>query len=706
MRAEGGEYLRRIGPLLLGGAVACSAAAAALSNAVDEPAFELALHLMILVGIATSALFGAFGRSATTVGLMVIAVAVAALAQRLGPVPFVDIMYPVEVSAEADLTWATLVAWMMVGFCFMLARRHNILFAVVSGLAIFGLVGTINLNAAMLVAFAIFVFAVVFIWGYEHLLNVAENLPHTREGGRDWLRIARTQALASTMLVAVLLTIATAVGSALYTVGPRLFVGPEGMVRYARWLQIARLSYGGVLTNFYVGQGPVMLPATPALKVRADKPALWRGAVFDYYSGRGWSREEGATAGLERGADGWFVVPGAEGAVGERNRQVVTVLSNEPRAIYAAARPVKVRMTETGARRTRMSYAPSVDFYDTLLTSFTQTAGVEWEVISVMPPTDPATLRATTGDYPPDIVHRYITQMEVQAQTELGPIVEEVTAGAQTAYDKVAAIRDFLVRTCRYTTRAPAVPHGEDAAAYFVTRGRRGACDLFATAMVVMCRLAGVPARVATGYQVGEYDEAERAYIARQRDAHAWAEVYFPEIGWVPFDVAAPEADVSTDLFALLFGRWRLRLSHFLAAAWRVIVIIVIAIALISAVVGPGVVLRWLHRRVRTGSARERMGEAFEWFRRRAGRLAGVGAERWRTPAEVRAALAEAGLARSGRMARRLDNFVNSFYARRYGRAEPTEREVRATRAMARALLNDLRRSLRALRGRGRGGRE
>ena len=702
MRAEGREYLKRVGPLLLGGAVACSAAAAALTNAVDEPAFEVALHLMIVVGVGVSALFGAFGRSATALGLMVIAVAVAAVAQRLGPVPFLDVMYPAEVSADEDLTWATLVAWMMVGFCLMLARRHNILFAVVSGLAIFGLVGTINLNAAMLVAFAVFVFAVVFIWGYEHLLNVGESLPHTRGGGRDWLRIARTQALAGTMLVALLLIVAMAVGSALYAVGPRLFVGPEGMVRYARWLQVSLLSYGGTLDNFYVGQGPVNLPATPALRVQADRPALWRGAVFDHYSGRGWSREVTTTAELERDDEGWFVVPGAQTAVGERNRQVVTVLSNQPASVYAAAQPVRARMTEAGMARTRLRYKPVVGFYGTLRTLLTQMPGVEWEVISVMPPTDPAALRATSTNYPLHIVRRYIEQMEVQARAELGPIVEEVTAGAQTPYDKAAAIREFLGNTCLYTTRAAAVPRGEDAAAYFVTSGRRGACDLFATAMAVMCRLAGVPTRIATGYQVGEYDDAQEAYIARLRDAHAWAEVYFPEVGWVPFDVAAPEADAGTDLLDLLRGGWRLRLNRSLTAVWRVMVIIGIAIALISAVVGPGVVVRWLRRRVRSKGPRERMGEAFEWFRRRAGRLAGVGAERWRTPAEVQAALAQAGLATSGRVRSRFQDFTGRFYAQRYGRDEPTEHDVRETRAAARRLLEDLRRDLRTLRRRTR----
>jgi len=714
-----GGYLRRVGPLLLAGAVACSAAAGALSNALDEPAFELLLHLMVLGGVASSALAGMRGRTTALAGLLIIAAAVAAFAQRVAPIPGVELLYPPEVVADEDLTWATLWAWLMVGFCFMLGRRRNILFPMVAALAIFGLTATVNLNTVMLVYFAVFIFAVVFIWGYEHLLNVSEELPQAGERAAEWLRIARTQALAGTLLVAVLLAVGVTAGSLLYLVGPRLYVGADRMTRYARYLQRSLLAYGGMLNTFDVGRGPVNLPAVPAIQVQADAPALWRGSVYDHYTGRGWTKELPGTAPMRKQRDGWYVLPSsAEGAQGvraglegvgrslpgETNRQIVTVLSMQSRALYAAAQPVRVRMTDESWQRTHVHYKANVDAYGTLLTQFMMAAGAQYEVVSIMPPDDPETLRAAPTDYPPGLVATYIDQMQVQAEAELGGLVERITADATTAYDKAQAIRDFLGRNCVYSERVPAVPLGEDAAVFFVKSKRRGACDLFATSLAVMCRLAGVPARVATGFQTGRYDPEQGAYIALQRDAHAWAEVYFPEIGWVPFDVAASEADASTDLMAWLRSRpWRVQLNDLVRRVSSVFVVVAGVLALISAVLGPGVLIRWLRQRARLRTPRQQMGEVFEWFRRQAVRLAGVRLERWRTPVELQEQLVAAGLAATPALQARLGRFVDRFNDQRYGRAEPSDEQIRRARAEARRLMGELKRERRGAGGRAGG---
>lgn len=705
MQAEGREHLRRTGPLLLATLVACWAAAFALNNTLAEPAFELLLYVMVLVGVGTSAVLGMRGWSGTVIGVTVIAVAAAGMAQRMSPTPVLSLLYPPEVLADEDLAWATLWAWMMVGFCFMLARRQNVLFPVVSGLAIYGLVATVNLNTAVLVGFAVFIFTVVFIWGYEHLLNMGESIPHDGRRRDDWLRIARTQALASTLLVGLVLAVGLALGSALYLLGPRLYVGPGGMMRYARWIQVSLLSYGGNISSFRVGIGPVNLPAVPAIKVRADHPALWRGAVFDYYTGSGWTRQFTGTRTLQMEADGWYVVPGAERLSGKRNRQLVTVMGMEGRMLYCAAQPVRVRMTQRSYDATRLRYRPEIDDYGALSTAYQLIPGSEYEVISVMPPTDPEVLRAAPARYPDRIVTNYIEQIPVQAEVELGPLVQEIVADARTPYDRVQAIRDFLASNCVYTTRAPAVPRGEDAASFFVTKRRRGACDLFATSMAVMCRLAGVPARVATGFQIGQYDPQEQAYIPRQRDAHAWAEVYFPGVGWVPFDISAQEADDQRDSFFFATRGWHRRVARLAGQIWRVLLIIAGAAAVLSAALGPSVLLRWLRSRIRPRSHRERIGETFEWFRRRVAKLAAIRAERWQTPAELRGALAVVGLGIRPRASALLDEFTQYFYDYRYGRREPTAADVRAIRHNARRLLRELRRERRLRRAR-RGGRD
>lgn len=73
----------------------------------------------------------------------------------------------------------------------------------------------------------------------------------------------------------------------------------------------------------------------------------------------------------------------------------------------------------------------------------------------------------------------------------------------------------------------------------FLFRTRQGFCEHYAGSFVFLMRAAGVPARVVTGYQGGEYNELGGYYIVRQSDAHAWAEVWLPQRGWVRYDPTA-----------------------------------------------------------------------------------------------------------------------------------------------------------------------
>src|SRR5687767_4217268 len=78
---------------------------------------------------------------------------------------------------------------------------------------------------------------------------------------------------------------------------------------------------------------------------------------------------------------------------------------------------------------------------------------------------------------------------------------------------------------------------GPDPLADFLFNVKAGHCEYFSTAMAVMLRTRGIPARVVNGFLPGEYNDAAGAYTVRQSDAHSWVEVYFPESrAWVTFD--------------------------------------------------------------------------------------------------------------------------------------------------------------------------
>jgi hypothetical protein len=118
-------------------------------------------------------------------------------------------------------------------------------------------------------------------------------------------------------------------------------------------------------------------------------------------------------------------------------------------------------------------------------------------------------------------------------------LAEEITAKAPTNYDKVLAIEGWLAANTKYSLNAPLTPAGADVVDHFVFGTRLGWCEQVASTLVVMLRSVGVPARVATGFVTGTSDSLNGTYVVREKDAHAWAEVYFAGVGWQGFDPTA-----------------------------------------------------------------------------------------------------------------------------------------------------------------------
>ena len=121
--------------------------------------------------------------------------------------------------------------------------------------------------------------------------------------------------------------------------------------------------------------------------------------------------------------------------------------------------------------------------------------------------------------------------------TDVAQLAQQVTRESKTDLEKALAIKDAIERTAKYNLKAGGTPDGEDPVSYFLFKSREGYCDLFASAMTLMARSVGLPARYVTGYYPfsGEQD-TEGRYTVRQRDAHAWCEIFFKGSGWTVFD--------------------------------------------------------------------------------------------------------------------------------------------------------------------------
>jgi hypothetical protein len=113
-------------------------------------------------------------------------------------------------------------------------------------------------------------------------------------------------------------------------------------------------------------------------------------------------------------------------------------------------------------------------------------------------------------------------------------LAQQWTAGQGNAYDKALAIENQL-RQYPQSYNIPIVPPGRDAVDLFLFDTKQGYSDYQASAMVVLLRAAGVPARLATGFAVDEYDLNLHKYIVREKSAESWPEVFFPTYGWVEF---------------------------------------------------------------------------------------------------------------------------------------------------------------------------
>ena len=119
----------------------------------------------------------------------------------------------------------------------------------------------------------------------------------------------------------------------------------------------------------------------------------------------------------------------------------------------------------------------------------------------------------------------------------------EVTAPHETPYAKAFALQSFLSRSYRYTLEAEKQPSNVDFVTNFLFNTGEGYCTYFASAMTVLCRMAGLPARYVEGYLAQPNAQGEA--LVTGLDAHAWTEVYFKGFGWVTFDATPRSASLS-----------------------------------------------------------------------------------------------------------------------------------------------------------------
>jgi hypothetical protein len=117
----------------------------------------------------------------------------------------------------------------------------------------------------------------------------------------------------------------------------------------------------------------------------------------------------------------------------------------------------------------------------------------------------------------------------------INSLAKSLTAGKSSQWDKVLALKNYFAPENGFLYRTETAAKGdEDALVDFLFKGKVGYCEQYASAMAVLVRAAGIPARVAIGYTSG-FQMTDYRSITTQ-DAHAWVEVFFPQYGWITVD--------------------------------------------------------------------------------------------------------------------------------------------------------------------------
>jgi transglutaminase-like putative cysteine protease len=273
-------------------------------------------------------------------------------------------------------------------------------------------------------------------------------------------------------------------------------------------------------------KGDVTLGTRRLYEVRAPEIGFLRGTSYDEYTGNGWKSTD---------RDGTRIEGGELAATGEDGFQSRVGVTLEVTAVDPDGSILTYGLP-LGTNEPITAHASETDPTD--IEEFQTRRGLRegdtYNSFGSVSIATPEELLAAGTTYPQSVLDRYL-QVPDDLPDRVGAEARRVTSGAGTPYEMALAIRDYL-RGFPYDPTVPATPHDRDAVDYFLFDLKRGYFDYSSTAMAVMLRTLGVPARLAVGYQLDPADASGGSYTVRKNDATSVVEVYFPTYGWVMFN--------------------------------------------------------------------------------------------------------------------------------------------------------------------------
>jgi transglutaminase-like putative cysteine protease len=302
-------------------------------------------------------------------------------------------------------------------------------------------------------------------------------------------------------------------------------------------------------TNFFGDQltitGSVNLPNGPVLSyltASSSQGVYLEGFTFDTFDGHTWTAQAAASS---QSYEASAQLPLDSGNVSYNALTTTVTIIQPPEGtkhyIFAPAQPGSFTVPVT----------VFTDITGSITSAWTQTTALRpderYQVTSEVSTTSLSDLenvpflKDDPASWTTDPNYRALQHYYLQKPGNLSPEVLATalnwTNGSHNVYDALLALQNHLndSKNFTYSVSNPPVPQNIDAVTWLL-HTHRGYCTYYATAMTVMARLLGIPARVVSGFSQGHYDAQQRAWVVDGSDAHSWVQAYLPGAGWVNFD--------------------------------------------------------------------------------------------------------------------------------------------------------------------------
>jgi transglutaminase-like putative cysteine protease len=462
----------------------------------------------------------------------------------------VHLGYPAELSPYAIglavLMWVT--AFIA---AYTLYRHHRVLDAIL----LVGAALIANMSATYLDLFGylvLFVLAALLLWLRASLLAREEGWRRRRvnENTEVPASIMRTGVVFIALSIIMAWTLASVAVAAPLTDAWRNLDGIWGSVR-GRLDQVfggiqnpnARLTSTTFGSSFGISR-EWFSKDDPVMTISGDHAPYMQAVTYDIYTGHGWSSSDGTqrNVGVKSPVfpDGSPEQPDTTDGFAV---QQLTVAMEQPvgRNLFTPGYPLVISAPVT------VTEPDGKPFLGSLHSQNSISSGEGYNITAVISNVTAAQLRGASTQYPADVRKLYMSTDGITDRTHDLAVRIAVNAKANTPYDKAMALAEYL-RTdplFTYATKVDSPPSERDVVDYFLfdPNGKKGFCQYYATAMAVMARSLGLPARVAAGFAPGQALN-KNLFLYRESNAHVWAEIFFPGYGWQTFEATKSIAPV------------------------------------------------------------------------------------------------------------------------------------------------------------------